>query len=70
MITKTPDIVEVLEKAADALAESERLRVATRVNDAFLTRLCREYDAMERTTGIQPHHLRNACAMRGIAIGL
>lgn len=63
-----PHVMDVLHKAADALAEQERLRVALRVNDARLTALCRLYDAVERTTGIQPHHLRTACEMRGVKI--
>lgn len=69
-LTKEPThVMDVLRKAADALAEQERLRVAMRTNDARLTALCRLYDAVERTTGIQPHHLRTACEMRGVKIG-
>ena len=64
-----PQIVDVLHKAAEALAESDRLRAAQRTNDARLTALCRLYDAVERTRGIQPHHLRTACEMRGVKIG-
>ena len=66
---QSPHVMDVLQKAAEALAESDRLRVATRVNDMRLTALCRLYDAVERTKGIQPHHLRTACEMRGIKIG-
>ena len=61
-------ILDVLQMAAEALAERDRLRVAQCVNDARLTALCRLYDAVERTTGIQPHHLRTACEMRGVKI--
>jgi hypothetical protein len=69
-LTKEPThVMDVLQKAAEALAESDRLRVATRVNDMRLTALCRLYDAVERTKGIQPHHLKTACEMRGIKIG-
>ena len=64
-----PQILDVLHKAAEALAEQERLRVAVRTNEVRLTSLCRLYDAVERTTGIQPHHLRTACEMRGVKIG-
>lgn len=67
--TDSPHVMDVLQKAAEALAESDRLRVATRTNDARLTSLCRLYDAVERTKGIQPHHLKTACEMRGIKIG-
>lgn len=67
--TDSPHVMDVLQKAAEALAESDRLRVATHVNNARLTALCRLYDAVERTKGIQPHHLRTACEMRGIKIG-
>lgn len=63
-----PQIMDVLHKAADALAEQDRLRVAMRTNEVRLTSLCRLYDAVERTTGIQPHHLRTACEMRGVKI--
>ena len=68
-VTDSPHITDVLHKAAEALAEQERLRVAVRTNDARLTALCRLYDAVERTKGIQPHHLRTACEMRGVKIG-
>lgn len=66
---ETPNVIYVLHKAAEALAEQDRLRVAQRSNDARLTALCRLYDAVERTTGIQPHHLRTECEMRGVKIG-
>jgi hypothetical protein len=65
---ENPHVMDVLHKAADALAEQDRLRTAIRANDARLTALCRLYDAVERTTGIQPHHLRTACEMRGVKI--
>jgi hypothetical protein len=68
MIKEPTSVMGVLQMAADALAEQERLRVAMRTNDARLTALCRLYDAVERTTGIQPHHLRTACEMRGVKI--
>jgi hypothetical protein len=69
MTTEPTTVMGVLQMAADALAEQDRLRVALRANDARLTALCRLYDAVERTTGIQPHHLRTACEMRGVKIG-
>jgi hypothetical protein len=62
-------ILDVLQMAAEALAEQERLRVAVQINKVRLMALCRLYDAVERTTGIQPHHLRTACEMRGVKIG-
>ena len=68
-LTKKPThVMDVLRKAAEALAEQERLRVAVRTNDTRLTALCRLYDAVERTKGIQPYHLRTACEMRGVKI--
>jgi len=66
---KNMNVIDVLRKAAEALAEQEHLRAAQRINDTRLTALCRLYDAVERTTGIQPHHLRTACEMRGVKIG-
>jgi len=69
MTTEPTTVMGVLQMAADALAEQDRLRTALRVNDGRLTALCRLYDAVERTTGIQPHHLRTACEMRGVKIG-
>ena len=66
---KNMHVINVLQKAAEALAEQERLRVAQRTNNARLTALCRLYDAVERTRGIQPYHLRTACEMRGVKIG-
>lgn len=68
MIKEPTTVMGVLQMAADALAEQERLRVAMRTNEVRLTALCRLYDAVERTTGIQPHHLRTACEMRGVKI--
>lgn len=68
MIKEPTSVIGVLQMAADALAEQERLRVAMRTNEVRLTSLCRLYDAVERTTGIQPHHLRTACEMRGVKI--
>jgi hypothetical protein len=68
MTTEPTTVMGVLQMAADALAEQDKLRVALRANDARLTALCRLYDAVERTTGIQPHHLRTACEMRGVKI--
>ena len=63
---ETTHVMDVLHKAAEALAEQDRLRAAVRANDARLTALCRLYDAVERTTGIQPYHLRTACEARGL----
>ena len=69
LIKEPTHVMDVLRKAAGALAEQERLRAAQRTNDTRLTALCRLYDAVERTTGIQPHHLRTECKMRGVKIG-
>lgn len=63
------DVTDILKQAAEALAEEDRLLLAIRVNKEVLRYLCRQFDKAERTTGIQPHHLRTACNSRGIPVG-
>lgn len=58
--------LDILEQAADALEEYERLRKALRNADDTLRTLCRQYDKAAGTTGFQPYHLRNACVARGL----
>lgn len=56
----------VLAEAAEALAERERLRLATLASDNRLRVLCRRYDAASGTRGFQVHHLAQACRVRGL----
>lgn len=58
--------MDVLQEAAEALAEAERLRRAVKANEEHLRRLCRDYDSVSGTWGFQPHHLRRACEARGL----
>ena len=57
---------DILQAAAAALQEQERLRVALRALDEHLRTLCRQFDAASGTRGIQPYHLRHACEARGM----
>ncbi len=57
---------DLLEQAAEALREHERLRLALRDSDNRLRVLCRQYGEATRVWGFQPHHLRRACEARGL----
>ena len=56
----------LLQEAAEALAEHERLKKALTASEVRLRALCRLYDRASGTWGFQPHHLRRACAARGL----
>ena len=58
--------LDLLQEAAEALREADRLRDATRANDTRLRHLCRQYGQATRVWGFQPHHLRRACEARGL----
>lgn len=57
---------DILQQAAEALRESDRLQQALKDNEATLRSLCRLYDKAGRTWGIQPYHLRRNCEARGL----
>lgn len=57
---------DVLQEAATALQEHERLRVAMRDSETRLRTLCRQFDAASGSRGFAPHHLRRACEARGL----
>jgi len=57
---------DVLQEAATALQEHERLRVALRTSETRLRTLCRQFDAASGSTGFAPHHLAQACKARGL----
>ena len=57
---------DILQDAAEALREHERLRQAMRDSDNRLRVLCRQYDLAAGTRGFAPHHLAQACKARGL----
>ena len=56
---------DILQEAAHALAEQDRLRMQLRLLEDRVRRLCRQYDLASGTRGFAPYHLRNACEARG-----
>ena len=58
--------MDVLREAAEALQEHERLRAAVRASDDRLRLLCRQYGDAARVWGVAPHHLAQACKVRGL----
>jgi len=67
-ITTTPPRPErdILQDAATALAEHDRLHSATRALDARIETLCAEYGVATRRWGFAPQHLRRAVEARGL----
>jgi len=57
---------DILQDAAAALAEHDRLRGTLRDLDGRITALCREYGDCTRRWGYAPHHLRRAVEARGL----
>jgi len=68
MNTTTPPRLErdILQDAAAALAEHDRLHSATRALDARIEALCAEYGVATRRWGYAPLHLRRAVEARGL----
>jgi hypothetical protein len=67
-ITTAPPRLErdILQDAAAALAEHDRLYSALRDLDEQINALCREFGDATRRWGYAPRHLRNACTARGL----
>jgi hypothetical protein len=57
---------DILQDAATALAEHDRLYGATRALDARIEALCAEYGVATRRWGYAPRHLRQACTAQGL----
>ena len=57
---------DILQDAAAALAEHDRLYSTTRVLDERIAALCREYGDVKRLYAFAPHHLRKICAAHGL----
>jgi hypothetical protein len=58
---------ELLMRAAELLKEQEALKVKTRINEAEMTAVAREYGEAYRIWGFRPAEvLRQACVARGI----
>jgi hypothetical protein len=66
--TTTPPRLErdILQDAAAAIAEHDRLYSAMRGLDERITALCREYGDCTRRWGYAPLHLRRAVEARGL----
>jgi hypothetical protein len=57
---------DILQDAATAMAEHDKLYSALRGLDEHINALCREYGDATRRWGYAPRHLRNACTARGL----
>ena len=57
---------DILQDAATAMTERDRLYTALRDLDERITALCREYGDCTRRWGYAPHHLRRAVEARGL----
>lgn len=57
---------DILQDAATAMAEHDRLYGAMRDLDDRIEALCREYGDCTRRWGYAPHHLRRAVEARGL----
>ena len=57
---------DILQDAAEALQEHERLRAALRDSETRLRVLCRQYGQAAGVWGFAPHHLAQACRARGL----
>lgn len=57
---------DILQDAAAAIAEHDRLYGALRDLDERIGTLCREYGDCTRRWGYAPHHLRRAVEARGL----
>jgi hypothetical protein len=57
---------DILQDAATALAEHDRLYSALRDLDERIGALCREYGDCTRRWAYAPHHLRRAVEARGL----
>lgn len=57
---------DILQDAAEALREADRLRAALRDSETRLRVLCRQYGQAAGVWGFAPHHLAQACRARGL----
>ena len=57
---------DILQDAAAALAEHDRLYGAMRDLDERIGALCREFGDVKRLYAFAPHHLRKICAAHGL----
>ena len=57
---------DILQDAATAMAEHDRLYSALRDLDEHINALCREFGDATRRWGYAPHHLRRAVEARGL----
>ena len=55
---------DIMNRAADALAELDRAEAAARAAKVSVEALCREYGEAVRVWGMSPHHLRQAVNAR------
>jgi len=65
MVDQTQEL-EILQKAAVAFEELDRVTARKRQLDEEIRSLCRQFDIAGRVWGFQPHNLRRACEASGI----
>lgn len=58
--------LDVLNIAADALRERDRLEQAMRDSNDRIRQLCRDWGDAAGLWGVAPHHLAQACRARGL----
>ena len=64
--TYTDEQAEVLQLAADAFKEHDKLKAALRAQEAHLSDVRRDYGNIYKRWGVRPEHLRQACVARGL----
>jgi hypothetical protein len=57
---------EILQDAAEALSELDRLHSTVRAMDTRIEALCAEFSVASRRWGYAPNHLRQACTAQGL----
>jgi hypothetical protein len=57
---------EILQDAAAALSELDRLHSTARALDTRIEALCHEFGDATRRLGYAPHHLRQVCTAQGL----
>ena len=64
--TYTDEQAEVLQRAAKAIKDHDKLKAALRAHEAHLSDVSRDYGNIYKIWGVRPEHLRQACVARGL----
>ena len=62
----TSEQCEVLQRAAEALKQHDKLKAELRAQETHLSSVCRDYGAIYKVWGFRPEHMRLACAAHGL----